>query len=240
MVYSDTTNKSGVLQNIETMCDLGDGYISGSTDELRKFNAIINRVYQRVWHIIYDTAGNWKFDDGNYDTLPFSLTHIVEGQRRYALPPEALGIERVEVKDADGNWYVVHPITQKTIRGEGIDDFMDDNGRLMYYRLIGDVIEFFAPADYSQDDSLKIYHSRDMVKFDYDDTSASLKFASPYHQIVPLKASIEWLKIKQPTSPSLQLFREDELKIEMDLRKHYATRFKDYPPRIIREKTSFR
>lgn len=29
MNYSDTTNKDGIIQTIEELCDLGDTYISG-------------------------------------------------------------------------------------------------------------------------------------------------------------------------------------------------------------------
>jgi len=240
MVYSNTTTKDGIIQHIETMCDLGDGYISGTTAELRKFNAIINRVYGRIWHTIHSHCGNWKFDDGNHEDLPSATINLEEGQRRYPLIDEALTIERVKVKDENGNWYIVHPITQKSIRGEGIDSFLDDNGRPMYYRLFGNIIELYAPANYSQADSLKIYYTRDMVSFDYDDTDAEPMFPSPYHEIIPIKASIEWYKIKQPLSPTLQTLKEDNALIDESIKVHYRSRFKDYPARITRKAVSYK
>lgn len=240
MVYSDTTKKDGVIQTIEDLCDLGDAYISGDTTRLRQFTARVNRASHLVWHIIHKATGNWKYDDGNYSDLPFATTDLVLGQRRYALPSDALTVERVECKDEDGNWYILNPIIKENIQIEGIDDFLDDNGRPMYYRLVNGVIELFAPSDYAQSDSLKVYYAREGVDFDYDDTTQTPGFASPYHQILPLKASIEWLKVKQPTSPTLSVLLQDNLKLENNIREFYSSRFRDYKPRITRKKVSYK
>lgn len=240
MNYSDTTNKDGIIQTIEELCDLGDTYISGDSTRLRQFTARINRVSNLVWHIIHKATGNWQYDDNNNTDLPFATTHLVLGQRRYTLPSDALTIQRIEIKDENGNWYELHPITKEKINFEGIDDFLDDNGRPIYYRVVGDVIELFAPTDYSQDDSLKVYYDRGSVEFSYDDTVKTPGFASPYHQIIPIKASIEWLKVKQPQSATLALLLQDDLKLENSIREFYGSRFKDYKPRIGRAKEYYR
>ena len=42
----------------------------------------------------------------------------------YNLPSDALTIQRIEIKDENGDWYELHPITKEKINFEGIDDFL--------------------------------------------------------------------------------------------------------------------
>jgi hypothetical protein len=240
MTYSNTTTKDGIIQTVEELCDLGDAYISGDTTRLRQFTARINRIAHRVWHTIFMANGNWQYDDGNYTDLPSATTDIVLGQTRYALPSDALTVQRVEIKDSNGNWSILNPITKELIRSEGLDDFMDDNGVPMYYRLVNGTIEIYPPADYAGTDSLKVYFDRGAVEFAYNATTATPGFASPYHEILPIKASIEWLKVKQPQSPTLPLLLQDDLKLEQSIKQFYAVRFKDYKPRIGRAKRNWK
>ena len=240
MVFSNTTTKDGIIQTYERFIDLGDGYISGTEARLREVTAIINRIQHRVWHTIFMATGNWQYDDGNQTDLPSATTDLVSGQRRYSLPSEALTIQRVEAKDSSGNWYQVYPLIKENIKHEGIDDFMDDNGNILYYRLVNGVIEVFAPTDYNSTDGLKVYFDRDSVDFAYNATTTTPGFASPYHEILPIKAAIEFYKVKQPQSPTLPILIQDDLKLENSIKEFYGKRFKDYAPRITRASQSYK
>jgi hypothetical protein len=239
MIYSDTTNYSGVIQIYEKLIDSGYAYISGDADRLKEATASANNKSSLVWHIIHNITGNWKYDDSNQTDLPFATTDLVLGQRRYALPSEALTVQRIEVKDEDGNWYKLTPITKEQIH-EGIDDFLDDNGRPMYYSLVNGVIELYAPTDYSQSDSLKVYYDRGSVAFTTNDTATTPGFASPYHEIIPIMMAIDWYKVKQPQSPTLPQLQQDYLILERNIKEFYGKRFKDYKPKVGRQKVSYK
>ena len=239
MNYNSTTTRDGIIQRFEVLTDRGIGTVSGDTDNLRDATALANIASHRVWHLIFLSTGNWQYDDGNHTDLPSATANVVLGQRRYALPSEALTVHRVEVKDKDGNWYQLNPVTKEKVF-EGLDDFMDENGYPIYYRLVNGVIEIYAPTDYSQDDSLKVYFDRDSVDFAYDATTTTPGFASPYHEIIPTKMAIEWLKVKQPQSPTLGVLIQDDLKLEQSIRQFYGVRFKDYKPRVGRAKRSYK
>ena len=240
MNYSNTTTKDGIIQTVEELCDLGDAYISGDTTRLRQFTARINRIAHRVWHTIFMANGNWQYDDGNYTDLPSVTTDIVSGQKSYALPSDALTVQRVEAKDTAGLWTVLTPFTKENVRGQAMDEFLKDDGPLMHYRLLNGVIELYPASNYASTDGLKVYFDRGAVEFEYDDTTATPGFASPYHEILPIKASIEWLKVKQPQSPTLPLLIQDDLKLEQSIKQFYAVRFKDYKPRIGRAKRNWK
>jgi hypothetical protein len=239
MKYNDTTNYSGIIQHIEELTDLGSTYISGDTTRLKEFTAKSNRALSSVWHLIHSFTGNWKYDDSNHDDLPIAYTSLVSGQGGYVLPTETLMIERVEIKDENDDWKVIHPITKERIP-EAIEEWHDEDAKPMYYTLEGNVIRLFPAPDYSQSESLKIYYKRTGVEFDYDDTTTEPGFSPLYHRIIPIKVAIEWYKVKQPNSPTLQILLQDESRLELEIRQFYASRFKDYKPRIKRAYESYK
>lgn len=234
MVFNDTTNLSGIIQEVERLTDLGYGYISGDTTNLKSFTAMLNQDNRRILSLIINATGNWQYDDSNYTDLPIATTDIVSGQARYALPDEALTIQRVEAKDIGGLWTELTPITKEMVVGQALDEFMKDNGPLMYYRVLNGEIELYPASNYDSTAGLKVYFDRDVVDFTTSDTTKTAGFASLFHQLLPLKTAIRWLKTKQPTSPSLPAYLADEQRIELELVKFYGKRFKSYKPRIGR------
>lgn len=240
MVFSDTTNLSGIIQNIEAMTDLGSTYISGDATRLKEFTNLVNRVGHRVWHVIFTSSGNWQYDDGNYTDLPSSATDLVSGTAKYAIPSDALTIQRIEAKDQAGNWFVVYPMTKEELTNIAVDEYMDVNGIPVNYRMVDSTIELFPAPSYASSGGLKVYFDRDSVDFASDDTTQTPGFASPYHEIIPIGASIEWLKIKQPTTPTLGALIADYAKLEASVKEFYGERFKNKKPRIGRMPTTFR
>lgn len=239
MVYNNTTTKAGIIQEIEKKTDLGLGYITGDSNLLVSFTADVNNALHDVWHLINLATRNWRYDDGNYTDLPSSTTDLVSGTAKYALPSEALTVQRIEIKDVNGNWYKLKPIVLENLTG-ALDEFEDVDSTPMYYKLINGTIELFPAPNYSQTDSLRVYYDRASVLFNYDDTTASPGFPAPYHEILPIKVAIKWLEIKQPQSPTLPLLYNKEAKMEKALKEHFSLRFQDYKPRIKRKYESFR
>jgi len=235
MQFNDTTNNTGIIQEIERMTDLGDTYISGNATRLKDFTAIINRVLNRIWHSIFMTTGNWAFDDGGYGNLPTARCNLVANQRKYSLPDEALTIQRIECLDEADNAFKLHPLIKENIP-EAIDEFHDVSGTPVFYRAVADIIELYPASSYAKDNGLIVYFDRGMNSFASDATTATPGFASPYHELVPIKVSIEWLKVKQPNSPTLAVLMQDDMRVEQSLLQFYNKRFKDYKPRISRGK----
>jgi hypothetical protein len=239
MQFNDTTNLNGIIQEIERMTDLGSTYISGDATRLKDFTSTINRVSSRVWHTIFMSSGNWQYDDSNNTDLPQSTTNLVSAQRKYTIPSDALTIQRIECKDASGQWYELKPITKEMVH-QGLDEFMKSDSQPMYYRLLGNTLEMFPASNYASTAGMKVYYDRGSVAFVSTATTATPGFAGEYHEIIPIGASIEWLKVKQPNTPSLTILTNDYLKIEDNIKKFYGKRFKDMKPAISRLKESYK
>lgn len=240
MTYNDTSLSSGIIQNIERMTDMGSTTISGNATLLKEFTAIVNRIMNRVWHTIFTASDTWQYDDSNNSDMPVSTTNLVSGTKRYALPEEALSVKKLEVLDSTGEeWTELKPLDKKQLV-EGVDDFMEDNGTPVYYTLVGNVIELYPAPNYNETNGLKLYLDRASVSFTTSDTIKTPGFASPYHEIVPIKASIEWLKVKQPSSATLALLTQDDIKLEEALKTYYGKRFKSKTPKITRKYESYK
>jgi len=226
MQFNDTTNNLGIIQACERYTNLGDTTISGSSDKLKEFTAYANTSLRRIWHNIFMSSGNWIYDDGNQTDLPQATTNIVAAQALYALPSEAVTVQRMEYKDSSGNWSEIYPMTLEEIP-TAVDEYMKTDSTPYRYRLVDDTIELFpAPAD-SVTGGLKIYFERGSVSFVSTDTTEAPGFVSEYHDLVPIGASLEWLKIHLPGDATTAQLKEDWM-IGMDnIKKFYNRRFKD-------------
>ena len=239
MVFSNTTTLAGVLQTFERMTDQGYTAVTGDTTKLKEATNLANQKGSEIWHIIHEATGNWKYDDTNNTDLPFATTDIVNAQQRYALPADALTVQRVEMKDSSGEWFRLAAITSENIPG-AIDEFNDVAGTPNFYSLINGVITIYPSANYASTDGLKVYYDREAVEFATDDTNKTPGFASPYHEILPVMMAMEWYNVKQPTSPTLVKLEQKFLRLEKALKDFYGKRFKDYKPRVGRAKVSYR
>jgi hypothetical protein len=226
MVFSDTTNKLGVIQSCERYTGLSDGVISGDATLIKEFTAYANTAMRQAWHIIHEASGCWKFDDSNETDLPQATTALVSAQTKYALPSDTLTIQRVEIKDNSGEWFRLTPLIDAEIKG-AVDELFSDDATPLYYKLMGDTIELFPASNYNSAGGLKVYYDRGMTSFVYTDTTKAPGFASEYHDFVPLFASLEWLVINMPGDARTAQIEKKYTQKTLDLKTFYNKRFPD-------------
>lgn len=235
IAFSNTTDKNGIIQLIEFNTALGDGGVSGDATLLKQMTAQVNQAMSEVWHIMWANQSGWAYDDANQTDLPQAVFTLIAGTSKYALPTYALTVNRIEVKDKQGNFYPLTPLVEREIH-ESMDEFFETDGMPQYYRLVGRTIEMF-PAPSSNETTLtsggKIYFDRTGVSFASTDTTATPGFSAEYHDLIPTKASIKWLQIHKPDSPTLILLQNTELKRESQLKEFEVNKFKDREPVVI-------
>lgn len=235
MQFSDTTNKNGIIQLTEDYTDLGDGYISGDTTRLKKFTAFANEVGDDLWYSIWSSMGSWQWDDSNQTDLPQAVTDLVSSQSKYAMPTSALTIKRVEVKDKNGAWLKIKPFTREKEK-LAIGSLETQSGVPTGYFVINDTVQLHPTPDYASTGGLKLFFDRAMVSFATSDTTKNPGIASPFHGLFPLGMAITWLKIKQPTSPSLVQYQKDYAEQKQALVDFYCKRWEDNSPAVLSTK----
>lgn len=232
MQFSNTTDKSGIIQLTEDYTDLGDGYISGDSTRLKKFTAWANEVGDDLWFAIWSSMGSWQWDDSNQTDLPQAVTDLESGQAKYSIPTTALTIKRVEVKDESGNSIKLKPFTrEKELLAMG--DLESRAGVPTHYFMINDTVQVYPKPNYASTGGLKLYFDRATVSFVSTDTTKAPGIASPFHGLYPLGMAITWLKIKQPNSASLQRYLVDYEAQKRSMIEFYAKRWEDNSPAVI-------
>lgn len=231
MQFSDTSTLTGIIQSVEDLTNLGDAAISGNATLLKKFTRHVNTANRKIWSWIFETYGGWQYDDSNQTDLPQAATNLVAGTNKYPLPSEALTVQRVEVKDVNGNYVKLEPMAIEN-EGDGLENLATQTGTPNSYRLIGTTVEVFPNPSYNSTNGFKVYFDRDVVAFVSTDTTKEPGFASPYHNALAVGTALEWMRVKQPSNPVITHLKEDWGRYERDIRDFYSKRFAEYRPRL--------
>ena len=233
MKFNDTTTQQGLIQDCETLLGFESGYISGNTSRLKEFTRLINSWYRKADTWIWEATGAWEFDDSNKSDLPIATTDLVADRRDYEIPSTARKIDRVEVKDSDGDWRVVYPFDKSEIPTIALEEYYETNGLPEYYDMVGRSILLYpkpSADDVTLTDGLKLYCSRDIIEFSSSATTREPGFDNHFHRICSIGASYDYASSRGYASASRLKRDLDELKKE--LQTFYATRHRDYGTRL--------
>lgn len=227
MVFSDTTNNTGLIQDCETLVFNDFDKISNNTGLLQKFTNLINRQYDKATSIIIENDGRWQHDDTSYTTEAVYLTALVSGQRQYTIDPAHVKILQIRLKDEAGNWSILRPI-----------DFNDPEafrfrqettpasvGEPHWYDKRGDQIILYPTPDYSQADSVEVTVQRIPNYFVYTDTTKEVGISGLFHRYLSLGASMEYAVANSLGNKNdlMELFKMEEDRIKT----HYSRRSRD-------------
>ena len=237
MVFNATTTGAGLIQDCETLTGLGKAGISGNTDKLEEFARLMNNWYRKADTWIWQAAGDWDFDDSKYTTLPIATTPLVNSQADYALPSTSRKIDRVEVKDSDGNYQLVSAIDKSEVTDEAMTEFEETDGVPEYYDIVGNSLYLYPAPDQTlvtTTSGLKLYCSRDIVAFSstFNATTNAISpgFNINFHRICSLGASYDWCVtkglVKAPT------LRAELGQLESEIKEFYGSRHRNFKTRF--------
>ncbi len=246
MVYSDTTNKNGILQYAEVLTGLGDAGITGNTTLLKQFTALVNNWYNYIQTVIMQSQDDWNFDDQTITTsYPVAVRSMVTSQPDYLfstalwglLAPEGaaniansaitpLKITRCEVTWDGTNWYKAEPFTIFE-RGKASDNTSINNDFSQtspFYEITYSGLRMYPipPSNVSALAQIKLFFVRAMNNFASTDTTKIPGFDVIFHPVLALGASYEF-------SIANDLARADRIKIQLDetiesLKQHFGTK----------------
>lgn len=190
MVFSDSSTKTGIVEDIDFLCGT-DATSYSLEDKARN----VNRHYYKAVIDVLKSSGKWQFDDSNLTTLPTITTTLVAGQKDYQLPSNVLKIDAVEVLNSNGDAYTLTPIDTSEM-GTSITDFEETDGLPRFYDLVGDsVILYQAPSatDVTLTAGLILHIQREFDLFTPSDTTQEPGLPEPFHRILSLGGSYDWL-----------------------------------------------
>ena len=233
MKFNDTTTRSGIIQAIEGYLGMSAGDISGDTVKLKDFTRRVNSRYSAIDYIIFASHGTWAYDDSNKSDLPKATTDIVDEQQDYSLPDDALQVDRVEIKDTNGEWSKLIPM-DKSMVSDAMEEYYETPGIPKYYDLTGRSIVLYPKPDTAEtavSGALKLYFTRSSTSFDYTDTSTEPGFAKPFHSMLPIGAALDYSIAYEEWNRANQLRAEWNAK-EKALKSFYGSRHREIHARI--------
>lgn len=237
MVYSDTTNKNGIIQWEETNLGLGDTAISGNTTLLKQFTMLNNAEYYDCVTDILKAQGEWRWDDPNYGNFPEPTKNLVNNQQDYKIPGATttadfstfLTLTRVEIMDAAGNYQPLQKVDDLQI-SVALSEFEETNGMPKYYRTEYDSVFLYpkpATGSVTMANGIKFVMQRTMDEFVSTDTTQQPGFVALFHERIPIGASLRYASGKSmDTFINYWTPRYERLKQQM--MEYYADRFKTH------------
>lgn len=235
MVFSDTSTKTGLIQDVDFMV-FGNSLDNTTAYPIADKTRNINRWYHQAVTWILQAQSDWDFDDINNSNFPIATTNLVANQQDYALPATAgiandrvLQIQRVEVKYNDGNWYKAEPFDlgeKGSAVGVQADINNDFDATTPYYDVRYGSLFLYPVPTASVTGGLKIWFTRRITDiFAAADTTQEPGFDEQFHRLLSLGAAHDYL-MSHDYQRSQSLRQEIEL-MRQDMQRFYGTKDKD-------------
>lgn len=194
MEFSDTSTFQGIVQDIDYLL-FGSSTATSPyaiADKIRN----INRHLDETVSLIFQSDSRWKWDDDNQSDQPIGTINLINDQAEYEIAGETyLKIQRVEVKDVNGNFKLLIPIDEKDITNQALTEFRKTAGLPRFYDKMGEYIWLYpkpSSASVTTTAGLKIYYQRLPSYFTASDTTKSPGFVALYHRILSIGAALDY------------------------------------------------
>jgi len=201
---------------------------------IQQFIRSANAYLYRAGLIAWRTDGGWKFDDSNYNDLPIATATLVNGQQTYTLPTTAFDIERVEVKDSNGDFVKINPIKKERI-SDAMSEFRETNGMPEYYYLLNGMLFLYPAPDATKvtvTNGLKLYIARNVSEFTTSDTTKEPGFNTSCHSLISYGSALDYAIAKNMGQQRIQMLQIGVSRYEKMLEDIHARRGKELKANI--------
>lgn len=197
-----------------------------SRDLVRNMNVEYNNVARLIW----ESDGTWAFDDANNTDTPIAYRTIADASANYLIPTTALRVKQVEIKNADGNWTVLEPLSLHEL-GISPEEYLTGTGIPLKYMIDGNEIRLFpAPGTgyTTMSSGLAVRLSRAVTELGVSATTTTPGFAVPFHRVLSYAAAIDF--VQDPQQRQFLAVQKDRL--SKGLTRFYGKRNEDKPSRL--------
>lgn len=201
--FSDTTNKNGILQQIERAVDFNDGDITDDTTLLAQFTADVNLAVDEVTALILSVDKSRQIDDYNHSKYPIITMDLTDGQRDYTFTADEqsnliVHIHKVMCADSSGKLRTIDRVDQQehSTDQDTFNDGQDTEGTPIKYDLTADGLFLDPIPSYSVTAGLKVFIDREASHFLTSDTDKVAGFLSLFHEYLVLKPAYRYARDK--------------------------------------------
>jgi hypothetical protein len=170
MVFSDTTNNTGIVQQIRQLCRVDSNQWATS-----KIVNSVNNWLDTVTGYAIAKDRRFQWDDTNHTKLPIGTTNLVASQSDYSFLTDEqnnkiLTLTRIDVKDSGGNWNKLEELDENE-ENRALDTVVVSGVPTGYYKIADNIIRLnrLPTADVAA--GLKFYFQRTPSYFTASDTT---------------------------------------------------------------------
>ncbi len=200
-------------------------------DFVRSANIWIRNAGEKIWQ----NQNYWEYDDNNHTDMAEATADLVADQQDYTLDTTVFDVLNVEVKNANGDWQKLIPITSED-KDYARQEFMETAGMPVYYKLRGNVLSLYPKPGsgyVTESSGLTLYVSRDINEFDITSSSIEREIGIPrqFHDYVGYGVAHDQclrFNLNDKWQQTSVLLRQKE----KDIKDHYSRRQKDIKTRI--------
>lgn len=244
MVFSDTTNKNGIIQEIEFWTGIGDAGISGDATLLKQMTSRVNQGFDRITPQLYAYSTHLKWDDQNNTDMPIGTFPLAAAQSDYTIAEDDNSLDILNIVGVQ-----VLPSATATLYNDVEIISLDDprameclaptstvTGPPTMVVVRGNTLHFNSNPGYVNSAGGRILFEREPSYFASTDTTKEPGIPKPFHGVLPLYAAYDWLVVNKPSNDMLITRVEAQIaKREKALRDAINGRFRSSPimrPRI--------
>jgi len=246
MQFNSEANGLDLYSDARYLCGL-DETSDTTSYPIKAFTRNANLALDRITSLIFKADNRWEFDDSNNSDGPIATTNLVANQQDYGLVVTQLKIRRVRVKDQQGNWIVLNPVSRRNLNDTQLTQTA---GTPNSYDPLGNSLFLYPSSSYDSTDGLELQFQRSLTYFAYTDTTKVPGFASQFHRLISLHAALEYcemnglnvraasIRLKIGSPPDV-MNNEPGSGLEKELMDFYSARNADEQPTISVQRNDY-
>lgn len=232
--FSDTTNKTGIIELLEDLTDTTSA--TTSSYSLAKKTRDINSAYAQ-YNMLMARASGGQADDTNQTDYPVIKLNLVSGQQDYPVtvdgsstPNQVLDIDRIEMANPSGDYSLLPSFDEMGETPSLIEESTVSGTPTRHYKRANGI--FLDPKpNYSYPSGLYLYISRTPVYFLTSDTTKKPGIPDQFHEYLAYRPAYLYCASKGLASATGYL--NFLTKMEKDIELFYAARYRDEKKRMI-------
>lgn len=211
MQFSDTTNKNGIIQDIEQWAGLTDGTISGNATQLKIVTAWVNGEFDGILPSILSYTDFPRWDDTNHSDKPVGKFDMTSGINNYTVLTDDNSLDilnivavRILQSSSSTDYVDLERITLDDPRArDALSPDSGNSGIPTGFVEHGNTIYFDKKPSYTATNGVKVYFEREQSYFASSDTTKEAGIPKPFHRLLPLRTARRWLLIYKPDNTVL-------------------------------------
>lgn len=193
------------------------------TYSLRNFTRDVNFGLDKVVSLIFRSDGAWKWDDTNQTNTLIATANLTANTQTYAIAVTDLKITKIRIKDQQGNWVSLTPKSRRQLTDSELTATASDPKT--YFKL-GNKIFLNPTPSYSSTLGFEVQFQRGASYFVYTDTTKTPGFATQFHRLISLYASLDYCEINDLVNRAVKI-KEKIQSLEAELIEFYSSRAND-------------